>query len=196
MTSTPPPFPQRVSGVPAHRRLPSLRPAATTGLPVVAAVVLLGLASSGCGSGGSAAVERLTASGAWARSTPPGAENGVVYVTVASPDATAIVAAAVPSDVAAAAELHETMVDDGSGMGNMPGMDHSDTEGGMTMEPVASVPVPAGGEVSFEPGGKHIMLTGLADPLESGEHFTLTLTMADGATLPVDVVVSDNEPGT
>lgn len=145
-----------------------------------------------CGSD-TAAPTALSASGAWARSSTPGATNGVVYLTLASPTADAVVSASVPAEVAATAELHETMGGGGgAAMPNMPNM--ASGNGQMTMTPVQSVEVPAGGSVAFEPGGKHIMLTALAAPLKAGDHFTLTLTMKSRATLPVDVLVADNAP--
>lgn len=148
---------------------------------------------AGCGSETAAEpVTVLTASGAWARTTPPGATNGVVYLTIASPVDDSIVGASVPAAVAKGAELHETMgADNTSPMPNMPEMS---TGGQMTMVPVDSVPLAAGRPVAFEPGGKHVMLTDLAAPLVAGDTFTVTFTLASGATLPVEVTVSDNPP--
>jgi copper(I)-binding protein len=162
----------------------------TRRLALLATAVLL---LAACGSdGGAAPVTELTATAVWARTTPPGATNGVVYVQVASPVDDAIVGAAVPTDIAAAAELHETMGGGGtSPMANMPEMA---TDGKMTMTPVDSVALDAGVPVAFEPGGKHIMLTDLAAPLTAGDTFTLTFTLKSGATLPVTVTVADNAP--
>lgn len=147
-----------------------------------------------CGSdSGAAPVTELTATGAWARTSPPGATNGVVYVQIASPIDDAIVGASVPADVAGAAELHETMGGGGtSPMANMPEMA---TDGQMTMTPIDSVVVSPEAPAVFEPSGKHIMLTDLAAPLTAGSTFTITFTMKSGATLPVTVTVADNAPG-
>jgi copper(I)-binding protein len=155
------------------------------------AATMLPLAACGSDSG-AAPVTELTATGAWARTTPPGATNGVVYVTVASPIDDSIVAASVPAEVAAAAELHESM--GGGNTSPMPNMPEMATDGQMTMEPIDSVPLAAGLPVSFEPGGKHIMLTGLAAPLVAGDTFSITFTLQSGATLPVTVTVADNAP--
>jgi len=146
-----------------------------------------------CGSdGGAAPVTELTATGAWARTSPPGATNGVVYVQVASPTDDAIVGASVPKDIAGAAELHETMGGGGtSPMANMPEMA---TDGKMTMTPVDEVAVTPKEPAVFEPGGKHIMLTDLAAPLKAGSTFIITLTLKSGASLPVEVTVADNAP--
>lgn len=156
------------------------------------AVACVGVLFAGCGSP-SPAVTELAATGAWARTSHPGATNGVVYVQISSPTENSITAVSVPASVAAAAELHETMSAGGtSPMPNMPEMGDGNSE--MTMAPVDSVDIPAGGSVTFEPGGKHIMLVDLAAPLAAGDTFQLTFTLADGTTMPVDVVVADNAP--
>ncbi len=154
--------------------------------------VVVGLLAAACGSDADTTVA-LSSTGAWARTTPPGATNGVVYLQVISPTDDAIVGVSVPASVAASAELHETMGGDGGvAMPNMPNMDSGD--GQMTMTPVDSVLLPAGTRVAFEPGGTHIMLVDLARQLVAGDHLALTLALSSGATLPVDVVVSDNAP--
>ena len=138
-------------------------------------------------------VTELTVRGAWARTTPQTATHGVIYLTIVSPTDDTLIGVAVPPAVAAAAELHETM--GGAGASPMPNMPDMTTPGSeMTMTPLDSVDLPAGKAVVFEPGGKHIMLTGLTGPLVAGAHIPLTLTLAGGATLTVDVVVGGNAP--
>jgi periplasmic copper chaperone A len=53
----------------------------------------------------------------------------------------------------------------------------------MRMRPVATVPVPAGGEVEFGPGGLHVMLYDLDPRAKPGTSTLLTLTFADGFRL-------------
>ena len=86
--------------------------------------------------------------------------------------------------------------DDDSGEmpdGDMDG-DMADGEMAMTMQEVPSVEVPAGGTVTFEPGGYHVMLLELPDPLETGEEFDVTLTLDDDTEIVVPVTVSENAP--
>ena len=86
----------------------------------------------------------------WARATPGHAENGAAYLTIVSPTAGRLTA--VSSPVAKKAELH-TM----------------STEGGvMRMRPLAAIDIPAGQTVTLSPGGMHIMLLGLTQPLHQG----------------------------
>ena len=165
--------------------------------PGAVAAALLGLACSlalaACG--GSAGPAALTIRDAWARATPTGATNAAVYLTVTSPADDAITGVEVPRAIAADAQMHTSMVgDDGGSMANMPGMDHG--SGAMaTMRPLRRVALPAGRPVAFEPGHRHIMLTGLRRGLEDGDRFTLTVHFARAASRSVPVVVATNAPG-
>jgi copper(I)-binding protein len=140
---------------------------------------------SGCGGGQTA----FGASSAWARPTPAGATNGVIYLELSSDVRDALVAVDVPTDIAERAELHPS--DAAGGVGHQHGAVGSGT---VTMEQVAEVVIEAGATVEFRPGGNHIMLVDLAGPLERGDAFTATLQFSSGRTLDVPVTVSDNPP--
>jgi periplasmic copper chaperone A len=114
---------------------------------------------------------QLEVANPWARATPGKATTGAAYVTIQSPTADRLVA--VSSPVAKKAELH-TM--------SMSGMV-------MKMRPAAGIDVPAGQAVTLAPGGLHIMLMGLAKPLQSGQSFPLTLTFEKAGTRTVNVAV-------
>jgi copper(I)-binding protein len=62
----------------------------------------------------------------------------------------------------------------GSMAGNGPGTTMSGG-GMMQMREVDAIEVPAGGSVELKPGGYHIMLLELAEPLVEGESVALTL---------------------
>lgn len=170
----------------------------------VAAVVLGVLALPGCGSDEPAATFEATA--AWSRPSPPGAVDGVLYLTVGSDVDDEIVAVEVPADVATSAELHATTTADGAPSHHGDG-DETETTGAtdttsasvlagdvLVMSQLETVPIEGGTTVEFEPGGNHVMLVGLARPLERDEHYTATLRFASGRSLAVDVVVADNPP--
>jgi periplasmic copper chaperone A len=109
---------------------------------------------------------------AWARASAGAATTGAAYVTLmggAQPDS--LVGVSTP--IAANAEPHETINDNGV----------------MKMRPAAAVPIPAHEMVTFAPGGTHIMLMGLKQPLVAGQSFPLTLTFAHAAPVTVDVKV-------
>jgi copper(I)-binding protein len=112
---------------------------------------------------------------AWARTSPAGATTGAAYVRLQSPVDDALVSVSVPTAVAAGAELHQTMADGDQ----------------MSMEPITSLPLPAGQPVALEPGGTHIMLVDLAAPLTAGSSFELTLRFEHGGAEVVPIVVRD-----
>ena len=119
----------------------------------------------------SAQTGQLEVSDAWARATPGKSATGAAYVTIQSPTADKLVA--VSSPVAKKAELHTMLM---SGMV-------------MKMRPVAGIDIPAGQAVTLQPGGLHIMLVGLAKPLQTGQSFPLTLTFDKAGSRTVNVAV-------
>jgi copper(I)-binding protein len=159
-----------------------------TGLAVLAGSALI---SAACGS--EAPPASFGAEGAWARPTPAGATNGVIYLTVSSDVADELVAAEVPASIAASTELHATMGGD-SGGGHSHGGGGSDGEM-MSMGAVDSFPIAAGETLTFAPGGNHIMLIDVTEPLTRDIRFTVTLRFASGRSLDVPVMVADNAPG-
>lgn len=56
-------------------------------------------------------------------------------------------------------------------------------EGTASMRPVTELELPAGGRVSFAPGGYHLMLMQRQRALEPGEQVPVTLVFADGQRL-------------
>ncbi len=61
--------------------------------------------------------------------------------------------------------------------------------GMVTMESLATVPVPAKTDVAFAPGGRHVMLFDLPQTVRPGSLVPLTLRFADGATAQVEAKV-------
>jgi copper(I)-binding protein len=59
----------------------------------------------------------------------------------------------------------------------------------MQMRPVEGVDIPPGVPIKIEPGGLHIMLQGLKQPLAPGFVFPLTLDFRDAGMLVVQVPV-------
>ncbi len=114
---------------------------------------------------------QLEINNAWAGATPGKAENGAAYVTITSPTTDRLVSASTP--VAKKAELH-TM--------SMQGMV-------MKMRPISGLDIPAGQPVSLKPGGEHIMLVGLKQPLREGQSFSLTLDFEKAGPRTVTVTV-------
>jgi copper(I)-binding protein len=131
----------------------------------------------------------LAATDAWARPTPPAATDGVIYLTLTSDTSDGLVEVDVPPEVAGGTELHAS--DAAAGGGH----EHGAVGGDMvTMTPVEEVAVGPDTTVEFKPGGNHIMLVGLAEPLTAGDTFVATLRFSSGRSLDTSVTVSDNPP--
>ena len=148
----------------------------------------------------------VTVSDAWARSSPSGVTMGAAYFDITSVDDDSLVAVFVSSDIAARAEIHEVvkamdMGDDASEMHDdemhddeMHDHDMGDDEmhdDAMSMQEMDALELPAGTMVQLGPGGYHIMLIDLAEPLVVGETFDLTLDFDQAPDLTVTVEVSD-----
>ena len=61
------------------------------------------------------------------------------------------------------------------------------------MRGVAALPMTAGNPVTLAPGGYHIMLMGLKQPLKQGDTFPITLSFAKAGQLTATVTVQ--KPG-
>ncbi len=105
-------------------------------------------------------------------------ENGAVYMKLTNngPSDDALIAA--KTEVAKTVELHETTM----GEGDM-----------MQMRPVINIPIPAGGSVTLQPGGLHVMLIGLQKKLAPGDKISLTLTFEKAPPLTVEAEVKEGE---
>jgi periplasmic copper chaperone A len=161
-------------------------------LSVIAFVAFAALAGAACGddssTGSTTGGAAPTVSGAWARASAASQTDGAAYLVITGgSSADQLVGATVPADVAGKAEIHETMMASGSAMSGMSGMTGS--TGMMEMKPVSSIAIPKGKAVTFEPGGYHVMLVGLAKPLATGQRFTLTLTFEKAGKVDVPVEV-------
>lgn len=107
----------------------------------------------------------------WARATPTAARNGVAYMTIRNRGSEADQLVSVKTPVAESASVHETVKHDGM----------------MTMRPVARLVIDPGKSAVLEPGGLHIMLMGLHEPLERGQTFSLTLRFERAGAIEVEL---------
>lgn len=135
------------------------------------------LALSACGGAGDASAtdcDDVVVADSTLR-VPPAANAAAYFVVTNEGDEdTAITAAA--GDFATVFELHETSMDD---------------DGTMSMGAIEGqeIAVPAGGSVTLEPGGLHVMALDVADDVGGRETVDLALTLADGCELDVTLTV-------
>ena len=106
---------------------------------------------------------------AYARAVPPGQPNSAAFMRIINPTAEALALVDASSSVARVVELHTHVQEDGM----------------MKMRRVERIDVPAKGEVILQPGGLHLMLIGLTQPLAAGDPVDLRLSFDNGATLAV-----------
>lgn len=141
-----------------------------TRLAFVVAVVAAVNACSPAPTGGTG----ITVDNAWTNATPPGATVGAGYMTIRNGDEAAARLSGMASGAAERVELHTMSMDNGV----------------MTMRPVeGGLEIPAGGAVELKPGGLHLMLIGLKQPLAEGTTVPVTLVFDSGARVDVALAV-------
>ena len=110
----------------------------------------------------------------WARETAPGQQVGGVFMTIANDGPSADRLTGATSPIAARVEIHTMSMDGGV----------------MRMRPLGDgLAIPAGGSVSLAPGGFHIMLIGLRQPLAKGKTAPLTLQFARAGKVAVTLMI-------
>jgi copper(I)-binding protein len=116
----------------------------------------------------------LVISQAWTRATPGGAKTGGGFLTIENKGSAADRLVSASADVAGKVEVHEMAVNDGV-------MKMRPIEGGLAIEP--------GKTVKLAPGGYHLMMMNLKNPLKQGEKLPVTLQFekAGKVTVTLDV---------
>lgn len=124
---------------------------------------------------GQTAARQVQVADALCRPTPVGRQSTGCYLTLTAPTDDRLVS--VSSPVAGRIEIHESRMES-----NM--MMMSELKEGMVL--------PAGQTVELKPGGNHIMLLAVTEPLKAGDSVPLTLTFASAA--PVEVMAAVGQP--
>ncbi|HLN23034.1 MAG TPA: copper chaperone PCu(A)C [Patescibacteria group bacterium] len=109
----------------------------------------------------------------WTRATTGSGQNGAAYLTLVNngKEADRLIKASTPA--AQKAELHTHLVEDGV----------------MKMRPVEGIDIEPGAPLELKPGGLHVMLLGLKEPLKDGGKIPLTLTFQKAGDVTVEVQV-------
>lgn len=108
----------------------------------------------------------------WARASAGPARNSAAFMMIHNGgDADRLISAA--GDVSDRVELHTHLME-----GNV-----------MKMRQVEAIEVPAKGMATLQPGGFHVMLIGLHEPLKEGDSFPLTLTFEKAGEVTIEVPV-------
>ncbi|MFO1425487.1 MAG: copper chaperone PCu(A)C [Steroidobacteraceae bacterium] len=119
----------------------------------------------------------IAVEGAWARATVPGQSIGAAYFTLVNRGTAEDTLLSVESPDAERAEVHESRVEDGM----------------MRMRPAGAVKLAAGARLQLAPGGLHVMLIGLRQPLAAGGRVRLVLHLKGAGTLGFEAEVRSLE---
>ncbi len=123
--------------------------------------------------GSTVAIAEVTVEGAWSRATPPGHPTGAAYFQITNHSTRGDQLIGVTTDRAPRVELHQTIEEGGNAR----------------MVHTPQVRLPAGETLSFEPGGRHVMLMGLTEALAEGEVYEITLQLEQAGDLTFQVEV-------
>jgi copper(I)-binding protein len=151
--------------------------------PCRSIIALVALFAAGCAvAAGEARAQPVTVKDAWVRAPAPGQKVAGAYMELVSRTSMALTAVASPA--AASVELHSTSMEGGV----------------MRMRPVGKIDLPAGTAVKLAPGGLHIMLIDIRQPLKPGDKVPLTLTvqradLASRSVFTVEAEVRATAPG-
>lgn len=113
---------------------------------------------------------------AYSREMPPTASNIAVYLTIRNVGSHGVSLESISSDAADAVMIHRSAMDNGM----------------MTMEHLPELYIPPRENVDLAPGGIHIMLMGLRQPLRAGDLIRMHLNFSNGVVLRVDAPVRKN----
>jgi len=106
------------------------------------------------------AADNVSVKDAWVRLPPPGAKVVGAYLTLEAKQAMTLTGAKSPA--AASVELHTMSMHDGV----------------MQMRQLPSIALEAGKPVKLEPGGLHLMLIDLKQPLKAGDTVQIDLQLS------------------
>lgn len=154
----------------------TLRSLALAALAVVAASLLAGCGGDGAGADG-ASVRVTDATIDW----PANPEVAAVRFVVHNDTGEADELVGVTSPVSGSAMVHRSETDD---------------EGRATMTMLPELEIPARSSVTFEPGGLHVMLSGITEDLQVGDpvEVTLSFAAAGDVTVTAEVVEPGSQP--
>ena len=131
------------------------------------------IAALGAAAAAGAPPPSLAVQHAWARATPPNATVAAAYLTLDNRGRKPDRLLSVSSPRAARVEVHATV-----------------HEGDLAkMRRIDPLHVAAGERLTFEPGGTHVMLMGLAAPLAAGQRVPLLLSFEIAGEVQVEAVV-------
>jgi len=117
--------------------------------------------------------QELVAEDFWLRESIPGQPNGAGFGKISNPTDMDAFLIGADIGIAEVVEIHQ----------------HLHENGQMRMVQMETLVNPAGQEVELRPGGYHLMLIGLKEPLVADSIHPITLIFNDGSTISLEVPV-------
>ena len=139
----------------------------------IAIAVLAAVFVSGAALAEDYQVKTLRVSNPFARATPPGAKVAGAFMTIKNVGLDADRLVSVSSPAAGLVEIHEMAMEGGM----------------MKMRALKGIDLKPGATVELQPGGYHVMLEDLKQPLKQGEQIPVKLTFEKAGVVEVMVHV-------
>ncbi len=114
----------------------------------------------------------------WSLALPDVARNGAAYMEISNRSESVDRLIGASSPIAKRVSLHG----------------HTTSDGVVRMRPIEAIDVEPGASSVLAPGGLHIMLMELKEPLTAGKNLPLTLTFEKAGQIEVEIVVIKNPP--
>jgi len=121
------------------------------------------------------AAEGVMVKDAYVRAVPPGQPNSAAFMVLENHTMADHKVIDGKSPASKTVELHT----------------HTQKDGMMMMRRIDSIDVSAHGTTTLKPGGLHVMLIGLNQPLKVGDKVALTLIFADGSEKQIEAPVKE-----
>jgi hypothetical protein len=115
----------------------------------------------------------------WAPASLPGTSTAAAYMTITNTGTQPVMLVGATTPAAGRVEIHSMSMDGGV----------------MRMRPMSNISIPPKGVLKFGPGGYHMMLVGLASPLEVETMVPLTLNFQGAPAVTVDLYVESSPMG-
>ena len=118
-------------------------------------------------------VGELVISDVWARATPPNVKTGAVYITITNHGNSMEMIKSISTEIAGKAMVHQSI----------------EVDGIMKMEHMMHVMIKPGTTLIMKPGGFHVMLMKLKEPLTDGESFPMTITFDKAGDVNLEIEI-------
>lgn len=133
----------------------------------------LPLAAASLGALAGTAADDIKVNEPWAREVPPMTSTSAGFMGLQNSGSVAHKIVSASSPASGMVELHT----------------HTNDNGVMRMRQVESIEIPAGGATTLQPGGLHLMLMMLKQPLVAGQDIDIQVKFEDGSTKDIKAQV-------